>query len=90
MNDCMGEQIHLWGGSQSHPDSGSLLLPSPLVFLLPFPDGGLQGAAVDGKDPSLGSAATPETRLAHYLPALCFSTLCFSPRHPSTLLPQHL
>lgn len=77
------------GWSQSRQASGSLLLPSPLLFL-PFPDGGLQGAAADGKDPSLGSAATPETRLAHYPPAFCFSTLCFSPPHPSALLPQHL
>lgn len=49
----------------------------PLLFPLLSPNGGLQGSAVDARDTSLGSAATPETRLAHFLLIfLKFSALC--------------
>lgn len=82
---CIDEQI-LYLLDKSPQDSESLLPPSPLFFLLPSADGGFQGPVVDGNDPSLGSAATPGTRLVHYLPA--FPTVLPSASHsPPTATP---
>lgn len=74
----MDEQIlHLLGGPKTPKIVDLLSSPLPCSSCSYPQNGGLQGSVVGGRDTSLGSAATPETRLAHYLSIFPkFSALC--------------